>query len=563
MTREFGAWGVRMVVLAMGVSFATSSPSAQTLSSNRSAASPAVNRQVQAIEGELAALSRETGVDIDRIRRIVAEIQRTNRKQDAAITSTETDVANLSELVRIWVDRIATVEAAIAAGAPNPGDGAAFLVSVEQGRFDDAMRFYAEFERYTMRTYYQDYWAGIVAALDNDKTATKDSIITMIEQYIAFYPAPDNHDEAEALHASLIASRDEVLRLQRLQTPWLAGSRQMTLPLFQNPVTELAFSPDLRLLAVGEADGQVSLFNIRNWQPLVRLRAHEGAVNSLHFSSDSRYLLTGGADSFARIWLAANGNKVQEFTGHREAVNSARFSLDDDFVVTASSDERVLLWNVRNGVLVDTLVEETECKRLDREQAGNLRRDDGCRFAAFFQPKRFAGFNADGTRILVQADSFAEQYEYPSGAFSGRPAIDATVAHRAVGPHRYAHSSNVYYAPGNLGGMGVLIDGATNRKKCSLPYERGTGTALSADFARNANLLAVGTSGNVVALYDSDDCAALTQLTGSALPLKHIAISADGRSVAAAAGSRVMLWFDLSQPVPADGTTSSAARQSN
>ncbi len=554
MTRKPAPWVIWIGLLTLTGTSGPSSLSAQTLPGSRSVAAPEVNRMIEA-------LSRETGVDIARIKRLLSEIQKVNARQNTAIASNEADIATLMTMVRDWADRIATVEAAIAAGGKAPDGGSAFLDAIDQGRLDEAMKYFSEFERASVRAYYQQSWAGIMADLGKDRSATKDSIIAMIEQYVAYYPVPENIDEARALYAKLISERDEVLRLEKLRTPWLAGNRQMTLPMFQSAVTDLVFSPDMKLLAVGETNGQVTLFDTGNWRSRIRIMAHEGAVTSLHFSTDSRYLVTSGIDTFARSWLVSTGRKVQDFAGHREAVNSARFSPDNNLVLTASSDEKVLLWNPRNGAVVSTLVDESDCKRLDREQAGNLRRDDGCRFGSWQEPKRFADFNRDGTRILVQGRSVAGQYEYPSGAFGGHPASGKRFAHMAIGPHRYAPHANIYYSRGNVDDMGALIDGATNRQICSLPREGVYGTkGLSADFARDAKLIAVGTSDNVVALFNSEDCTARAHLTGPALPVEHVSLAADGRSVAAAAGNRVLLWFDLSQPATAPTSAQTITR---
>lgn len=553
---------IKVGLLALLAGSAVAPLAAQTLPGNRSAASPAVSREIQSLDSELDKLARETGVELSKLKRIVASIQKNDKKQGVAIASNEAGIASLTDTVRQWVDRITAVESALAKGSPVQGDGTAFLTAIDQGRLDEAAKFYAEFERASVRAYYRDNWATIVSDADKADPAASDATIARLEQYISFYPAPDNVDEARALHAKLTSARDEAARLRKLRTPWLAGSRQMALPAFGNIVTAVSFSPDRRLLAVAEADGQVSLVDTGNWRTRTRIKAHDGTVTSLHFSSDSRYLLTAGEDRLARSWLASSGRKVQEFAGHGKRVNSARFSPDNRLVLTASSDEKIMLWNPDNGALVKTLVDESECKRLERVEAGNLRRNDGCRFMDWQEPKYFADFSSDGSRILVQSRSFAGQYEYPSGAVAGRPATETTFAHKTVGPHRYAANADMYFSRGNGSNMGSLIDGATNRERCSLPSSGGYGTtAISADFARNAKLVAVGTSNNAVVLFNSENCTPLAELTGFGLPVDHVSLAADGRSLAAAAGMRVMLWFDLSQPdAISTGATETALR---
>lgn len=549
-------WTLLGVFLSNIVAFAAVG---QTLPSNRSAASPAVSREIQNLEQEMEKLARETGLNIRQLKKIVAALQSNQSKQGSAIASSETDIAELTEAVRQWADRVVAVEAAVANGGSVSPDGSAFFTALDQGRLEDAAKLFAEFERASVRSYYQDQWKSITSQTSGDPSLGNDLAITMLEQYLGFYPEPENIAEARALYAKLVAQRDEAARLTKLRTPWLAGNKSIAIQTSGVTVTDVRFSPDGKLLAIAYLDGSISLLDTGNWRRKIRIVAHSGAVNSLHFSSDSRYLLSAGADKVATIWMAANGKKLRDFVGHSETVNSARFSPDNRHVITASSDEKVILWDADSGTQIKTLVDETECKRLERIEAGNLRRNDGCRFIVWMEPRFFADFSNDNSRVLVQSRTFAAQYEVPSGEFAGKPAAGTTYAHKTVGPHRYAFSDAIYFARGNSESLGGIFDGATNRPICSFPRQGGYGVnALNADFAKLASLIAVGISDNQVLVYNSKDCAFIAQLEGFRMPIEHVSFASDGRFIAAAAGTRVIVWSDLSQP-DASATPSATA----
>jgi WD40 repeat protein len=68
-------------------------------------------------------------------------------------------------------------------------------------------------------------------------------------------------------------------------------------------VTAMAFSPNPRLLAVGNADGSIHVLDLADGKPASVLRGHQGAIASLAFCPDGR-LVSGGYDTTLVIWRA-------------------------------------------------------------------------------------------------------------------------------------------------------------------------------------------------------------------------------------------------------------------
>ncbi len=66
--------------------------------------------------------------------------------------------------------------------------------------------------------------------------------------------------------------------------------------------TDLALSPDGRLLAVAHTDGTASLWSSASLVRLAVLEAHAGHVASVTFDARSEWLVTGGWDGDARQW---------------------------------------------------------------------------------------------------------------------------------------------------------------------------------------------------------------------------------------------------------------------
>ena len=91
-------------------------------------------------------------------------------------------------------------------------------------------------------------------------------------------------------------------------------------------ITALSFSGDGQLLAVGLADGALSLFDFSSECPLVRLHAYFGAVLTCAWSHDKRYLISGGQDDLIAVWDVTRRSLVSRGVGHSSWITSAAFT---------------------------------------------------------------------------------------------------------------------------------------------------------------------------------------------------------------------------------------------
>lgn len=123
-------------------------------------------------------------------------------------------------------------------------------------------------------------------------------------------------------------------------------------------VLSAAFGPSSEVLATGSADKLGRVWNLGTFQVAYPLTGHVGKIRDVDVSPGGQFVATASADGTADLWdiaTAPRGHLVATLTSHKNYVNDVAFSSDGLYLVTSSRDGTAKVWKTDHGVLQATL----------------------------------------------------------------------------------------------------------------------------------------------------------------------------------------------------------------
>jgi len=124
-------------------------------------------------------------------------------------------------------------------------------------------------------------------------------------------------------------------------------------------VTSVAFSPDGDILASGNLDKTILLWNVTSADLILTITGHNEYVNAVSFSPDGATLASGSHDSTVKSWDVSSGGLITTMSGHTGAVNSVAISPNGIILASGGNDKTVKLWIVLSGELTTTMIGHT------------------------------------------------------------------------------------------------------------------------------------------------------------------------------------------------------------
>ena len=319
-------------------------------------------------------------------------------------------------------------------------------------------------------------------------------------------------------------------------------------------VLSVAFSPDGKLLATGDVDGLIRLWQVVDGQQLLTLKGHTGWVWAVTFSPNGKTLASGSNDSSVRLWDVVEGYCIGVLHGHTSGVWSVSFSPDSQTLVSSSQDSSVRLWDVSHD----------RCIRVLHGHTGGV-------WAVTFSPDGntlASGSNDSSVRLwdVGNGEALKALHGHTSGVrsvawspdgqtlASGSNDSSVRLWDVASGHCRLAlhgHTSevrSVAWSPDSQ----TLASGSNDSSvrlwdvaegDCRLALHGHTSGVRSVAWSPNAQTLASGSYDQTIRLWDVPKGRCLKTLHGNSSAIRSVTFSPDGQTLASSSlDSLVRLW---------------------
>lgn len=106
-----------------------------------------------------------------------------------------------------------------------------------------------------------------------------------------------------------------------------------------------AFSPDNKLLLLGDSGGRIRVWDILNHKYNQTIQAHTGPIWMISFSPDGRTFAATGDDRIIGLWDAVSYECIKSFRGHTGPIWHVEFSFNGATLASGGSAHWIMLWS--------------------------------------------------------------------------------------------------------------------------------------------------------------------------------------------------------------------------
>lgn len=120
-------------------------------------------------------------------------------------------------------------------------------------------------------------------------------------------------------------------------------------------ILAVAFSPDSQLLATGDSNNVVSLWQVADGQSRAILKGHSGWIRAIGWSLDGQMFASGSEDHSVRLWNLETGIDYANLQGHRGTVRTLAWQPEGYLLASGGDDHEIRLWDAHTKVCLKLL----------------------------------------------------------------------------------------------------------------------------------------------------------------------------------------------------------------
>ena len=120
-------------------------------------------------------------------------------------------------------------------------------------------------------------------------------------------------------------------------------------------INTVALSHDGKILASGEDNKNIKLWNLSNQQLMGNFPGHSQSITAVIFNDNDTVLATASNDQTINLWDVKTLTKIHSLTGHSHAVKSLAFHPCGQILASGSWDKTIKIWDVNTGLALNTL----------------------------------------------------------------------------------------------------------------------------------------------------------------------------------------------------------------